>query len=184
MALTRKMLKAMGIEEEKIEQIIEAHTEPIDALKNELNGYKEKAEKFDEVQRELNELKSTNSDDWKSKFEAKEKELNDFKSEIAGKETLKTKTKAYTKLIETAGIKDKKLIDLIVRSVDFAKVELDGENIKDAEKLTTSLKEEYASFVTTEGTKGADVENPSKGGNETDLGKLDMKAYIEARKGK
>ena len=33
MALTRKMLKAMGIEEEKIDQIIEAHTETVDALK-------------------------------------------------------------------------------------------------------------------------------------------------------
>ena len=33
MALTRKMLKAMGIEDEKIEQIIEEHVESIDGLK-------------------------------------------------------------------------------------------------------------------------------------------------------
>ena len=32
--LTRKMLKAMNIEDEKIEQIIEAHTETVDALKH------------------------------------------------------------------------------------------------------------------------------------------------------
>lgn len=30
MALTRKMLKAMGIGEEQIEEIIEAHTETVD----------------------------------------------------------------------------------------------------------------------------------------------------------
>jgi hypothetical protein len=37
MALTRKMLKAMGIEEEKIEQIIEAHAETVDGLKEDDN---------------------------------------------------------------------------------------------------------------------------------------------------
>ena len=34
MALTRKMLKAMGIEEEKIDEIIDAHTETVNALKD------------------------------------------------------------------------------------------------------------------------------------------------------
>ena len=34
MALTRKMLKAMGIEDDKIDQIIEAHTETVDGLKS------------------------------------------------------------------------------------------------------------------------------------------------------
>ena len=32
MSLTRKMLKAMGIEEDKIEQIIEAHTETVSLM--------------------------------------------------------------------------------------------------------------------------------------------------------
>ena len=40
MSLTRKMLKAMGIEDEKIDQIIEAHTETVDALKEQRDGYK------------------------------------------------------------------------------------------------------------------------------------------------
>ena len=47
MSLTRKMLKAMNIEEEKIDQIIEAHTETVDGFKDKVNEYKEKAEKYD-----------------------------------------------------------------------------------------------------------------------------------------
>ena len=39
MALTRKMLKAMGIEEDKIEQIIEAHSETVDSLKADRDSY-------------------------------------------------------------------------------------------------------------------------------------------------
>ena len=44
MALTRKMLKAMGIEDEKIDQIIEEHVESIDGLKAERDRYKAGAE--------------------------------------------------------------------------------------------------------------------------------------------
>ena len=49
MALTRKMLKAMGIEDEKIDQIIEAHSETVDALKEQRDQYKADAEKLPEV---------------------------------------------------------------------------------------------------------------------------------------
>lgn len=37
MALTRKMLKAMGIEDEKIDQIIDEHAESVNALKAKLD---------------------------------------------------------------------------------------------------------------------------------------------------
>ena len=37
MALTRKMLKAMGIEDEKIDQIIDEHAESVNALKTKLD---------------------------------------------------------------------------------------------------------------------------------------------------
>ena len=36
MALTRKMLRAMGIEDEKADEIIEAHAETVDALKQQI----------------------------------------------------------------------------------------------------------------------------------------------------
>lgn len=65
MSLTRKMLKAMGIEEEKIEQIIEAHTETVDALK----AYKEDADKLKNVQRELDDLKAAGDGGYKEKYE-------------------------------------------------------------------------------------------------------------------
>ena len=57
MALTRKMLKAMGIEEEKIEQIIEAHAETVDTLKEQRDTFKADADKLAEVQKELDEAK-------------------------------------------------------------------------------------------------------------------------------
>ena len=53
MSLTRKMLKAMGIEEDAIEQIIEAHTETTDSLKAERDGYREEAGKVNGLEQRL-----------------------------------------------------------------------------------------------------------------------------------
>ena len=80
MALTRKMLKAMGIEEEKIDQIIEAHTESVDALKTERNGLKEKADKYDTVKKELDDIKASPGEDWKDKHDKVKKEFDDFRA--------------------------------------------------------------------------------------------------------
>ena len=46
MAFTRKFLSALGIEADKVDQIIDAHTEVTDALKSERDKYKADAEKL------------------------------------------------------------------------------------------------------------------------------------------
>ena len=74
MSLTRKMLKAMGIEDEKIDQIIEAHTETVDALKEQRDGYKADADKLPDVQKKLGEtekqLEANGKDSYKVKYDA------------------------------------------------------------------------------------------------------------------
>ena len=58
MALTRKLLKGMGLTEEQMDTIIEAHTDTVDGLKTDLARYKEDAEKLPGVQAELENLKA------------------------------------------------------------------------------------------------------------------------------
>ena len=58
LALTRKMLKAMGIEDEKIDQIIEEHVESIDGLKAERDRYKTGAEEAEGLRKQLEEAKA------------------------------------------------------------------------------------------------------------------------------
>ena len=52
MGLTRKLLKGMGISDEQIDTIIEAHAETVDALKEQITVYKADADKLAEVERE------------------------------------------------------------------------------------------------------------------------------------
>lgn len=183
MALTRKMLKAMGIEEEKIEQIIEAHVETVDGLKADLERYKSDAEKLPNVQKELDGLKAKGDDGWKEKHDSVKKDFDDYKKSVEEKETKAAKEKAYRAVLKDAGLNDKG-IEKAVKYADWAKVELaeDGK-VKNAADHMTNAKEEWSEYVTTTTTTGAQTSNPQRtttGG--VDLGSLSMAEYIAARK--
>ena len=51
MGFTRKFLSAMGIEADKVDEIINAHIEVIDGLKEERDNFKKDAEKIADVQK-------------------------------------------------------------------------------------------------------------------------------------
>jgi hypothetical protein len=159
------MLKAMGIEDEKIDQIIEAHTEVTDALKNENEGLKKKAADYDTVKKELDVLKANPTDDWKEKHDKVKKEFDDYKNGIESEKTLASKKNAVKSIIEGAGIKDPAIVELIMLKTKYDDIELDGDKVKDAEALTNTLKTDYSAYVEKDSKGGAKVDNPpSKSG--------------------
>lgn len=165
MALTRKMLKAMGIEEEKIDQIIEAHTETVDALKADRDSYKNDASKLKKVQEELDELKAKGDDGWKEKHDKVKKEYDEYKNDVEGKQARETKEKATRAYFESAGITGKNL-DIAMRGsrAEIDGLEMDGEKIKDTASLKALVDGDFASLVTTTTTKGASTATPPAGG--------------------
>lgn len=182
MALTRKMLKAMGIEEEKIEQIIDAHAETVDGLKEDVNKYKAAAEKLPTVQRELDDLKAAGDGGYKEKYEKEKKAFEDFKNEQTAKETKKAKENAYRELLKAAGVSEKR-IPAILKVTDLDSVELEGDKVKDADKLIETVKTDWADFIESSNTSGADTNNPpaNNTGDSKDLGSLSMEEYIKER---
>ena len=169
MALTRKMLKAMGIDDEKIDQIIEAHTEVTDALKTENEGLKKKAADYDTVKKELDGLKANPTDDWEEKHDKVKKEFDDYKNGIEAEKTLASKKNAVKSIIENAGIKDPAIVELIMLKTKYDDIELDGDKVKDAEALTNTIKTDYSAYVEKDSKGGAKVDNPpaSTGGKMT-----------------
>lgn len=163
----------MSIEDEKIDQIIEAHTETVDALKESRDSYKEDAEKFTALQKELKELRESQKDDsknpWKVKYDALNDEYTKYKADEAAKETKRSKEEAYKALLKEVGIADKR-IGSVLKVTDIDKVELDENGkIKDAAQLKSSIKDEWSDFITTEGVKGANTTTPpaNTGGKKT-----------------
>lgn len=164
MALTRKFLSALGIEADKIDEIITAHTDTVDGLKEDLTKYKSKAESYDEAKKELDEIKKTSGkeDSYKVKYEAVKQEFDDYKKEITNKETLAKKSEAYRKLLTEVGINEK-LLDKVLAVTKLDDIELEGDNIKDADKVTDSIKSEWGDFIVKTKQEGETTKTPPKG---------------------
>ena len=160
MSLTRKMLKAMGIEEEKIDQIIEAHSETVDSLKADRDSYKEDAEKLKDVQKELDDLKAKGDDGWKEKYENQKGEFDKYKTDVQEKETHNKKVEAYKAILKDANLSEKG-IEKAVKYAEWDKIELgeDGK-LKGANDHIKAVREEWAEYVTTTTTTGAKTSTP------------------------
>lgn len=163
MALTRKLLEGMGIEDKQIETIIEAHSETVTALKAERDKAKEAAAKVPDLQRQLEEAKSTSDNDgeWEEKFNAEHKAFEDFKAQVNAEKANAEKAQAYRGMLADAGI-DPKRIDAIMRVTDLEKVEMEDGKLKDADKLKESAKSEWSDFVIKTHTEGSNPANPPK----------------------
>lgn len=164
MALRREFLTAMGIEADKVQEIINAHVETVDALKAERDRYKEDAEKLPKVQKELDNLKAAaekdGKDPYKVKYEAIKEDFENYKKEIAAEKAKADKSAAYRALLVEAGISEKR-IDAVLKVSDIDSVELDKEgNISGKDKLLKSVKEEWADFIVQETTKGVQTATP------------------------
>ena len=175
MALTRKMLSAMGIDEDKADEIIKAHTETVDALKEQADGNKTDAAELEKLKEQVKSLKAdlaeADKSDWEKKYNDLKTEYDGYKTEVENKATHSAKEAAYKQLLLDAGISEKR-IATILKVSDIDGVELDKEgNIKSADKLTDSIKEEWADFIVTEHKEGAETSKPpaseGKGGTMT-----------------
>ena len=88
MAFTRKFLKALGLTEEQVDSVVEAHTETVDGLKSQMAGYKADAEKLEGVQKELSDLKAKDGgEDYKSKYDSEHAAFEKYKNDQNAKES-------------------------------------------------------------------------------------------------
>ena len=164
MALTRKLLRSMGIEDAQIDQIIEAHSETVNALKDERDSYREAAEALPGVQRELDELKAKPDDGYRERWEKEHADFEAYKEKVSKADSEREKRALYRKLLQEAGV-DPKRLDAVMRVADLSEVAVEDGKIKDAEALSESVKKEWSDFIVQTGTKKADVDNPPAGGD-------------------
>ena len=161
MALTRKLLKGMGLTDEQVDTIIEAHTDTVDGLKADVSKYKADAEKLPGVQKQLDDLKAAGDGGYQERYETEHKAFEDFKANVTAKESKAAKEKAVRAYFESKNITGANL-DLAMRGCgeEMAALELDGEKIKDTKSLDALVDGTYKGLVSTTQTKGANPANP------------------------
>ena len=187
MALTRKMLSAMDITEEKIGEIMNAHLATVNEIKDERDALKSEAESLKAVEKQLEkanaELEKFKEGDWQAKYEKLKEERDklqgeyeSFKTDTEAKAVKAKKESAYKQLLLDAGVSSKRIAGVLKLSgeaIDALVLDDEGK-IKDADKLTESVKTEWDDFIVTEGRRGANVADPPA--NDGDGGKQPSRA--------
>lgn len=184
MALTRKLLKGMGLTEEQMDTIIEAHTDTVDGLKTQVATYKADAEKLPSVQKELDDLKADGDGGYKEKYDKEHSAFETYKSEIAKKETKSAKESAVKAYYESKGITGNGLeIAMRGSNAEIDAVELEDGKIKDTAALDALVSGTFKGLVSTTTTTGANTATPptSTGGGKTKDEIMQIKDRAERR---
>lgn len=164
MAITRKLLKGMGLTEEQQDTIIEAHTDTVNGLKADVERYKADAEKLPAVQKELDEIKGKGEGGYKEKYETEHKAFETYKKAVDTEKATAAKEKAVEAVLKKIGVSEKRLQSVAKLAkadglLDALELDENGA-VKDADKLEKSLKDGYSEYITTTSTKGAVTPTP------------------------
>lgn len=165
MALTRKMLKALGVEEDKIDQIIEAHSETVDALKEERDKFKAGADKVADLQKKLDEQTESarksaeESAKIKADFDKVNAEYAEFKQGVEADKKKQTLSKVYADFLKDMNVSENGIAKILKYTSDAIELDENGK-IKNAGELKKTITSEWPEYITKKETRGADTETP------------------------
>ena len=179
MALTKAFLKEVlskaGVSPENateaVDSIIDGHVTSINALREEIATYKADAEKLADVQKELDTLKATHTDEWEAKYNAEHEAFEQYKGEMAAEKALSAKKTLYTDLLKEQHVDEKRLA-AILKVTDFSSMTIKDGKLADTDKLTEAIKNDWAGFITSDHVDGASVDTPP--GNNAAMTKADF----------
>lgn len=164
----RKIFEDAGMDippKDVLGQICDLHTEALDGMNDTIK----------DLNKKLSEAKNAD-DGYKTKYEKEHEAFEAYKSEQSAKETKAAKSKAYREMLREIGI-DEKRLDAVMKasapSVDGIELDSDGK-IKDAAKHKTAAKTEWADFIVSTNTKGANTANPPANGGKTTMTRADI----------
>lgn len=142
--------------------IVAMHIGVVDPLKDELQTLKADAAKVSDLEKEIERLKTlnTDADSWKAKYEKEHADFDEYKNNIDSEKQTENLKSLYKSLLKENKVDDKR-IDSILKVTDFStlKVGKDGK-LENAKELSESIKNDWGDFIVKTETKGADIETP------------------------
>lgn len=183
MALTRKYLMAMGIETDKIDQIIESHGETVTGLKAEIEEardatakakeqaeqWKQEAAKVPALEKQIEDIKKAQpTEDWEGKYEEQVKatetlqaQFDQYKAEIAQKDADAEKLSLYKSLLREIGL-DEKRVEKAAKLKDLSELAVEDGKLAGYDELKEAEAEDWKDFIPVINHHGQNVPNPPK----------------------
>ena len=170
MALTRKLLKSLGLEEAAIDTIIDAHTETTDALKKQRDDAIAEAGTVEAITKERDQLKQqvetlTKQGGDAAKIQA---DFDAFKQQIADEKAAAQTDADVLALLKEAGIQRESFQQLASKSFDRSKIKRNEDgSISNRQELLDGIKTDFADCIATQQQQGTPPNNPPTGGGGT-----------------
>lgn len=158
MSFKRKDIEALGIDSDKVQILIDWHSETVKALQSQISELEDKNSKLDEVQSELDKAKSdlkaanekitaAEKEDYKGKYESEKAAHDKLKEDIATRETKAKKSDAFKAYLKEKGYSETGINKITKYGGYVDGLELDDEGkIKDVEKLLTTVESEWSEY--------------------------------------
>ena len=176
MSLKRSQIKEIllkaGVSAENmdtaIEEIITGHNATVDALKDDIAELKANAQsytdmktKYDAQSTELETVKNqlAEMEDYKGKYETTKADYDKFKSDVDGKEKKAQSDTAFKKWLLSQGYSETGAGKIVKYGGYTPEFDKDG-NIKNADKLSESVKGEWGEYHGTTRVEGAKTATP------------------------
>lgn len=120
------------------------------------------------------EDKATSAERWKTKYDALKDDFEAYKKDITAKESKAARSNAYKELLKQAGVSEKRL-DAVLKVSDIDSLEMgDDGKFKDSDKILEGIKTEWADFITTTQTQGAQTSTPPSNNGGGKMTKADI----------
>ena len=142
--------------------LISLHLSVVDGLKDDIDRYKTKAEKAEQLEKDLDAAKKDG--DYKAKYEKEHADFEAYKKSVDAEKTSAAKEKAAKAFFEGKGITGANL-EIALRGAkdEIAAIELDGEKIKDTKALDTLVGGTFKGLIVTQTAAGVNTANPPAG---------------------
>lgn len=180
--LQRKALSAMGIEPDKIDQIIEMHAETVNGLKDEIAKFKADAESLQTVAKERDKLQK-DIDDLKAKAPDAAKvqaEYDAYKKDVETKAANAKKSEAlWNKLLAEGANPDAK--ELLLHAANFEAVTLNEKGEADVSKAVDPIKSAYGKYFGVMAEAGAPTKTPPVGSPSPERDKMTDAEWFAAK---
>lgn len=167
MALTRVFLKSMGLTDEQVNAIIENHTDTVEGLKAERDGYKATAEKQTQNEAEITRLTNELAEARKNSGDAAkvQADFDAYKQQIADEKAAAQTDADILDIVKEAGIQRESFQKVVAKDFDRSKIQR-GEDgtITNRQELVDDTRTRYVDFTATQQQQPLPQNNPPSGG--------------------
>ena len=149
-------MKAMGLTEEQVDSIAEAHGETVEGLNAKIEQLQDT---IDSLNSQLKTAEANNG--YKEKYEKEHAEYEAYKKTVEGRETQAAKESAAKSYFEGKNITGANLeIAMRAAAAEIAALELDGDKIKDTAALDALTSGTLAGLAKQTAVIGANIAHP------------------------